>query len=293
MNILIVGPNGYIGSRLAYDLVRLGYKVSGCDRQACIQNLGMDKFFQGEYQQLPDEFLEDIDVVLWFAGHTTVKMAQEDPWNAFNNNVSDLLAFVKRLNSKNIPLVYASSASLYSSSCNNFSLTANEERSNPYDATKLAFDILLNVMGSRAIGLRMATVGGWAPVVRWETLFNSLNRSAHTHKCLQVTNASNFRGVLFMDDLVEYILRLLQDVKAGKFPSKPIQVPLSSWSGSIGTMASEIARFWNADIDFGADQGTYSFVLTDRLLKESFLPNQFYKSIAQRCQEFADRLGWE
>lgn len=292
-NILIVGSSGYVGSRLVHDLLLEGYGVFGCDKRKDVENSRLLGFFHGAYQDLDDSFLQRIDVVLWFAGHSTVKMAQEDPWNAYNNNVSDLLALVKRLREKNIPLIYASSASLYSSIENRFSLTADEQRSNPYDASKLAFDVMLNVLDCPAVGLRMATVAGWAPCIRWETLFNSLNRSAYLNKRINVTNPSNFRGVLFIDDLSEYVLKLIKQIDAKEFPTKPIQVPLSSWSGSIGTMASEIAQYWDAPVEFGADEGTYSFVLTDRHLRQHFTPSKFYKSIAERCNDFSKRFGWK
>lgn len=293
MNVLIIGSSGYVGSRLVYSLSNEGHKIYGCDTRGPVEGLKFEKFFQGLYQNLSDAFLQGIDVVLWFGGHSTVKMAQEDPWGAFNNNVNDFLALVSRLIEQKTPLIYASSASLYSSIDNKFSLTADEQRSNAYDASKLAFDVMLNVMNCQAVGLRMATVAGWAPHIRWETLFNSLNRSAYTNKKITVTNASNFRGVLFIDDLVQYVLFLLKQVQEGSFSKKPIQVPLSSWSGSIGTMASEVAYFWNVPIDFGSDDGTYSFVLTDRDLRGHFSPKEFYKSLSEQCRAFTKRLGWQ
>ena len=293
MKILLVGASGYVGARLAHDIQGLGHTLKGCDTTAPSDPDIFAAFHRGTYQTLPTAFFEGTDAVLWFAGHSTVKKAHEDPWGCFTNNVDGLLQLARTAHERRIPLIYASSASLYSSANDTFMLTATEERSNPYDASKLAFDIMLNALGYRAVGLRMATVAGWSPVMRWDTVFNSMNRSSKTQGNVNVTNPSNFRGLLYIDDLSTCVVSLLGTITDGSFLAGPQQIPLSSWSGSIGTMASEIAAFWGVPVNFGADEGTYSFVVTDRSLRRHCVDSKtVYQSIGDRCAAFCSQIGW-
>ena len=186
------------------------------------------------------------------------------------------------------------SASLYSSSDNSFSLTANEERSNPYDSSKLSFDKVVITLKYNVLGLRMGTVAGWAPKIRMETLFNSLNYNAYHNNLINITNASNFRAILYIDDLMSFLLDELNINLTQKITS---QVPLSSWSGSIGTLGCEVANFWNVPVMMiysyilVMHDGTYSFVATDKYLKVNIDQSLFYKPTSERCQQFASIYG--
>tara|TARA_B100002019_G_scaffold267943_1_gene259431 strand:+ start:1179 stop:2060 length:882 start_codon:yes stop_codon:yes gene_type:complete len=288
-NVLVIGSSGYIGSRLCYELVKQGHDVSGCDVSKPDFNQDNITFIHKNYNELVSSELKVYKCIFWFAGHSTVSKSIDDPFGSFTNNVSDLLDLSKKLDDLKIKMIYASSASLYSSSDNSFSLTANEERSNPYDSSKLSFDIVVNTLKYNVLGLRMGTVAGWAPKIRMETLFNSLNYNAYHNNLINITNASNFRAILYIDDLMSFLLDELNINLTQKITS---QVPLSSWSGSIGTLGCEVANFWNVPIHFGNDDGTYSFVATDKYLKVNIDQSLFYKPTSERCQQFASMMNW-
>ena len=116
--------------------------------------------------------------------------------------------------------------------------------------------MVVNTLKYNVLGLRMGTVAGWAPKIRMETLFNSLNYNAYHNALINITNASNFRAILYIDDLMHFLINEL-DINLTQETTS--QLPLSSWSGSIGTLGCEVANYWRVPIHFGKDDGTYSF----------------------------------
>ncbi|ESQ80778.1 SDR family oxidoreductase [Asticcacaulis sp. YBE204] len=289
---LILGAAGYVGSALSPYLRALGHTVVGCDIRPG-EAARYDRFVQTRYQDLDDTVLTGCDIVLWFAGHSSVKISQDDPWGSFENNVFDLAHLFKRAAALSKPIIYASSASVLSSAEDTYSLVANEISANPYDAGKLAFDMLMPHLGVRAVGLRMATVSGWSPVMRWELAFNAMNRTAVEKGVVNVQNPSTFRSLLFLEDLARYV-ELLSDELILSPDFTPRTVALGSWSGTIGLLASEIADYWAVPLNFGSDSGTYSFVLNDREIRRAMPETSaFYQSLRQRCERFARENQWK
>ena len=293
MRILLVGANGYIGSRLSLELSGDGHAIVGCD-PAGAASAHIQSLYATPYQALPDSALEGVQAILWFAGHSSVKLAEGNRWASVENNVTDLAAFFHRASTHKIPIVYASSASILSSSTDSYSLVADERRSNAYDSGKLAFDLLTPHLGCDCVGLRMATVSGWSPRMRWDLIFNAMNRSSVQEKVVRVTNASSFRSLLFIEDLLAFIRMQLTAIQTNQFRPGASHSALGSWSGTIGGLGAEIAATWRVPMEVGADTGTYSFVINDRVLREACnVPAQFYQSVRERCAVFAGQNGWE
>ena len=292
VKILIVGASGYIGSRVSLELSDMAHQLVGCDRRPSVRSEDFVSFLQESYSDLSDQTLSTIDVVIWLAGHSTVGMSVDDPEGCLNNNVSELLDFAHRLDRLGIPMIYASSASILSTTEDSYSLVSNEMRSNTYDASKLAFDVMARALEYKVIGLRLGTVAGWSPNMRWDTLFNSMNKAAKFTGLVHASNCSNFRGVLFIEDLVAYIKHLLLQYEKDPHALSGKQVSLASWSGSIGTMAASIASYWGATVKFGPGSQTYSFVVNDRELSAVMADNELYLSIAERCERFKKLNNW-
>ena len=291
--ILLVGSSGYVGSRLAHDMQKRGWILNGCDPEKPADGIRFSKFHQGYYQDIPEEYINSCDAVLWFAGHSSVKLAKSEPWKSFENNIFDLAHFFRRIGSLGKPVIYASSASVLSSSQDSFSYIANEISDNPYDAGKLAFDLIAPHIDVRSVALRMATVSGWSPHIRWDLVFNAMNKSACFDKVIRVQNPSSFRSLLFIEDLSTFIDATVENIIDPSSPSPEPKAMLGSWSGTIGLLAAEIADYWHVPLEFQKDSGTYSFILNDQKLRNSFeSPNSFYKSIRQRCQLFATQNEW-
>jgi UDP-glucose 4-epimerase len=292
MNILVIGASGYIGSRICLDLSKRGWKIIGCDLCRPVDLTSFVFFYEGFYQKLPENLISQCDLVLWVAGHSSVRMAREAPWESVKNNVFDLCALARRLAAVDKPLIYASSASVLSSADDKYSLVANEIRENPYDAGKLAFDILAPYLGAKLLGLRFSTISGWSPQMRWDLVFNAMNKSAYYEGVVRVSNSSSFRSLLFIDDLCDFILEGL-NLENLKQEGGAKLIPLATWSGTIGSLGAEIAAFWNVPIETNEGASTYSFMISDRSLLGQKEKNDFYQSIGARCKRFASQMKWE
>lgn len=293
MKVLLIGASGYVGSRIAQACWDQGWAVIGCDR---VQNDRSEQFHQfllGSYNNIPDAFIQESDIVLWFAGHSTVRISEADPQGCVVNNVLNLAALSQRLLAFNKPMIYASSASVLSSSTGDYSSIAKEVSSNVYDASKLAFDIIAPFLGNRFVALRMATVSGWSPVMRWDLVFNAMNKTAATEGVVRVANASNFRSILFIEDLCDHVLALGRKLVETKEPA-PGRQSLASWSGTIGGLGAEIAAFWRVPVELGPDTASYSFVLDERELHQRTSQSGGHRmSIQERCERFKHQMDWQ
>ncbi len=290
MKILLIGASGYIGTRLSLEL-STKHDLDGCDLNEPYNISLYKKFLKKNYNLLSKDELKDYELILWFAGHSSVVKANNDAWGSLHNNVFDLSKLCNDLSNLNIPIIYASSASVLSSSKENYSLTADETRQNVYDSSKLAFDLLVPYITKNYLGLRLSTVSGYSPVMRWDLVFNAMNLSACKNKIINVSNSSCFRSILFIDDLTHYINQTIEKLEHNYVFSNI--VPLGSWSGSIGQLATEIADFYNVPINYGSDNGTYSFVINDKELSSIISKDKFYVNIANRCKTFALQHNWK
>lgn len=253
--ILLIGALGYIGSRLLAHLARAGYAVTGVDRRATAGG----PIGARDYRDLNGIDLAPFGTVIWLAGHSSVKMAVDEPAEAFENNVSGLLRLVQRLQPAQ-RLIYASSASLYSGNeIADSSLTTEEtigfQYQNAYDLSKYAFDKLISTIGSNFCGLRFGTVCGTSPRQRDELLLNSMVKSAVETGVVKVANPFAKRSVLAMNDLVSTIERMLAVVPPSGFYN------LASYSMSIGEFGEAVAEQLNAHVVELPGTGTYTFTV--------------------------------
>lgn len=286
MHILLIGY-GYIGSFLKPLLDAAGYTVIVCDQNG--RNLiGVTNGIQCRYQELTINDLTVFDTILWFAGHSSVSMAVDDPHGAIANNCFDLLQLAKR---KRVPtpLIYASTGSLYSIEEIGYnivppSLSETETRLNPinpYDSSKVAFDALASFCAPGLTGLRLGTVSGYSPNMRGELIFNAMNLMALREGRVRVSNRHAHRNILFLNDLAHYVLTLI---------SLPQVLPqilnVGSHNLTTGELANEIANFHGVPIEEGQDTKTYSFRMDCRRARElcGSLPEI---SISERCATFA------
>jgi len=199
-----------------------------------------------DYSELNYIELKNYDVVLWFAGHSSVSMSINDPEGAIKNNCLNLFSFVQKL-PVTTKFIYASSASLYSRMGSD--ITASSEKSlvnipaqNPYDISKFAFDYIAQGFLKNFYGLRMGTLSGYSPNLRPELVFNAMNISAKKSGVVHLKNATSNRTILFLGDLWILIWHLI----FFDHPSGFINV--GSVSNSLDWLAHQIAEVWGAKV---------------------------------------------
>lgn len=286
MKILLVGQ-GYIGSCLTEHLTDRGHEVTVCSVTFGLPPMANVRHVEGRYQDLQSDFLASFDRILWFAGHASVGEAVRDVSGAIRNNCFDLLEFARR-KPDHVPLIYASTASLYSVSHNSHEKAAPEPRReaealisslNAYDSSKAAFDALVGPLAQNTCGLRLGTVCGFSPRLRPDLVFNSMNLSAMKTGKVWVSNRGAWRSLLFLEDLCHVIDVLLAAETAPRF------LNLASFDTQIGTLADEIAAFHGVDVELLPDTPTYSFRMATDLMSGIAGP-LMGRTIAERCEDF-------
>jgi nucleoside-diphosphate-sugar epimerase len=261
MNILIIGHDGYIGSRLInYLTCQLeNVNIVGCDLQ------------HGEnFRDLTKEYLSTFDVVILLAAHSSVKSCVNN-FNSLNNNVTYFIELTKKLNCTQ-KFIYMSSSSVYGS-CHYkeaYETDVLDEPHNEYDFSKRIIDEYMLQSNLNYYGLRLGTVSGWSPKMRQELIVNSMVNSAKTQSEIRIYNPTLYRPVLYILDLCRAIHAIIMDDDC----SKSGIYNLASFNDSIENIGINISNclqvphfIYETDANF---KTSYSFSISSDKFKSNF-----------------------
>lgn len=286
MKALLIG-HGYVGSFLRPILEAEGHDVVVCDQnQQRIANVPVA--IRCRYQELAFSDFRDFDVILWFAGHSSVPASLKDPDGAVANNCLDLLQLARRKRATT-RLIYASTASVYSTEqragCEQPPLELSESETklspvNPYDCSKISFDALARCFAENVVGLRLGTVCGHSPELRSELIFNAMNLMAMNEGCVAVSNRHAWRNILFLNDLAYYVSQLVKTQQV-----LPPILNAGSFNLTVDSLAKTIAQFHDVPVVARPDGKTYSFRMNCRLIQSICGTPPAY-SLRERCAEF-------
>ncbi len=285
MKILLIGSEGYVGTFMKDYLLSKGHEITSCDLVR--DDLKKSNHIIGDYSNLSIDVISQQNVVINLAGHSSVKKAQDEPFLAVENNSINLYKLALKCSNMQIPLIYASSGSIYSS-INDSDYNLKGVSVNAYDGSKMAADLLLSTLNIPSVAMCFGTVSGWSRNLRNELVFNSMNISAYKDKQVNIWNGENLRSILFLDDMAKYVDIILEKLD---LINKFCRIQLSSWSGSVNDLGTIIARHWNADIKMELGEDTYSFVLSDHAFKSIFQSQILKSDISTQCENLIKRLG--
>lgn len=262
---MVIGASGYIGSRLCQFLQQY-HRVTTVDI-GWVNDHPVD--IKADYNSLTEKDLEGIQVVVLLAGHSSVKSCDGKIQGPWLNNVTNFNNLLAKLNG--IPLIYASSASVYGNNTpgklHTETDTAQFRPVNNYDITKYVLDLHAQRAidhYKNVIGLRFGTVNGWSPVLRADVMINAMVRSALDTGMINITNAHISRAILGINDLCEAVLRCINDTYPGIYN-------LSSFNLTVAEIAAEVACALRADIiNHGVTENAYDFGLDCTKFKETF-----------------------
>lgn len=265
-NILIIGGNGYVGSRLRQVLAQI-YTVESVD--CCWYNYD-ETSTRVDYHKLTTDYLAKFDAVVLLAGHSSVASCVgpiDSPWL---NNVTNFTDLVAKLSWKDIPLIYASSASVYGNSAPGQLFTEQNRQFIPvnnYDITKYTLDLEARVAisnGQPVMGLRFGTVNGWAPNIRADVMINAMYDTARTQGKITVTNKHINRALLGIEDLCRGIARCIEQPVAGIYN-------MASFNATVDYIANTVAEELAVPVvDRGVTANAYDFGLDTSLFQKTF-----------------------
>jgi nucleoside-diphosphate-sugar epimerase len=265
-NVLIIGGNGYVGSRLRQVLAQ-DYTVESVD--CCWYNYD-ETSKRTDYHKLTVDYLATFDAVVLLAGHSSVASCNGDIQSPWLNNVTNFTDLAAKLSFKNIPLIYASSASVYGNSLPGQLFVESNKQFIPvnnYDITKYTLDLEATVAGLRGqmiMGLRFGTVNGWAPNLRADVMINAMYNTAKSQGKITVTNKHINRALLGIEDLCRGIARCIEQPTAGIYN-------MASFNSSVENIANAVAEQLGVPVvDRGTTANVYDFGLDTKLFEQTF-----------------------
>jgi len=204
--ILIIGGNGYIGTRL-YEYLSIDEENMQSDKDidiidTCWFGKVIEDTIVEDYRNKTSEFFSKYDIIILLAGHSSVKMSEGNLNSCFKNNVTNYIQLLEKLNDKQ-KFIYASSSSVYGSVGGR---TVNEkyygfEPYNQYDISKHTADLYAVKSDLEYYGLRFGTVNGYSPVLRTDVMINAMVNSALRDGEIKLFIKDTMRPILGLNDL--------------------------------------------------------------------------------------------
>ena len=263
MKVLVIGGYGYTGSAL------VSYLTSQLINAVAVGRRTED------YNKLSPDYLNSFDRIVLLAGHSSVPMCLgplKSPW--LNNivNFKDLLHKVE----PSIPIIYASSSSVYSNSGSKLSKEdeISLEYVNNYDLTKTMLDLFAfkeSMSNQRClIGLRFGTVNGASEIIRKELMINSMVYNAMTQGSVIVTNKQVHRPLLGMQDLVRGIHAVICTSNSIIKRSHG-QYNMASFNTTVQEISNIVGEQLQVPvIEQGTTYGVYDFSISSEKFSKAF-----------------------
>lgn len=224
MRILVTGAAGFIGFHTARKLLKLGYKVIGIDNINNYYCQDLKRKRIGELRKYPTFTFKEcglVDIrkifetfeptqVIHLAAQAGVRHSIFNPQDYLDSNIVGFQSVIDTVRLYKVPLIYASSSSVYGGNQSPFSESQTcDSPQSFYAATKLANELTAkaynHIHGVASVGLRFFTVYG--PWGRPDMAFWRFAKAILEDKPLQVFGGGNMiRDFTYIDDIVDGII---------------------------------------------------------------------------------------
>jgi len=262
---LITGSSGYLGSALVTKLLEIPEidKIYGFDACFFGQNVVDDS---GKYTLINErvddislswgEWLEDLepDVVISLAALSNDPACELNPSLTKIINHFSVVAMAYECYKKKIPLIFASSASVYGAvnyACSEWSPTfpislyASEKLGTERDLWAMADDSWQPRI------FRMATLYGPSARFRLDLAINKMVFDALTIEKITVHGGEQYRPFLYIDNAVWFYvteIRMLIEQTEGPFRKMGSIRNLCDFNSTIGSLAKIIGDYFDAEV---------------------------------------------
>jgi len=289
LRVLLIGSNGYIGSRF-YSDYKNKYYFNLVDN--CLHNKALfEDTINQDFKSLSNYFIQSFDAVVLLAGHSSVPMCRGNFLTSYKNNVDNFVDLISKLN-KTQKFIYASSSSVYGvvdSPVDENHLCFKTYENN--DTQKIIIDLIANQMDLNYYGLRFGTVNGYSPHTREDIMLNAMTKSAWEKNEVNIFNPKTKRPILAVGDLVRAIDCIIEskDDNHGIYN-------LASFNSNVLYLGTEVANYFNVNIKNNGDNGnkTYDFAIDSSKFKNTFNFEFRYdiKKILQELDFYKNELKW-
>jgi UDP-glucose 4-epimerase len=282
--VLVIGGNGYIGSRVRQDLDSK-YDMHSVD--VCWFGKNLKNSEERDFRDLTAQELSKYDVVILLAGHSSVKMCDGELASSWINNVSNFVELVNKLDKSQV-LIYASSGSVYGARTDvtREDVPLKFRPINHYDLTKYTLDVHAEnyiKQGYKIVGFRFGTVNGWSPNIREELMINSMTRRSIEVGAMTINNKEIRRPILGISDIVRAIDAVISKPEPGIYN-------LASLSASVEDISNSVSRILTADIvENPSITGVYDFTMSTDKFKNTY-NFDFLATVDNIVQELVDNI---
>ena len=211
--ILIVGSQGYLGSRLTSYLKERGYYCAGIDtgffENGILVKPGAVSTVKRDARLISEVDIKDFDVLILLAGISNDPfghMTSEQIYDPSRDYALTIAMMCKKLKVK---FIYPSSCSVYGAAAGEGLLDENSPTNpqTPYSINKMQVEEGLSELADKdfsPIALRFGTVYGMSPRIRFDVVINMLCGLALTTKKIVLnSNGEAWRPHLHIEDACE------------------------------------------------------------------------------------------
>nr|WP_027119285.1 NAD-dependent epimerase/dehydratase family protein [Natronorubrum tibetense] len=214
--VLVVGGAGYLGSVLCRQLLEDGFDVRVLDPLmygdagiSALRDDGRFTFYRGDARSVDTvlEAIDGVDAVVHLGGIVGDPASEIDPEKTLEYNLhsTQLLASICKYHGIN-RFVFASTCSVYGRSETEAERLSEESPRNPvslYARLKIQSERVLHDLADDHFSptiLRMATIYGQSPRMRFDLVGNILPAKAHTERTIPVFGGDQYRPNVHVAD---------------------------------------------------------------------------------------------
>ena len=249
--ILITGVAGFIGSKLATELVNLGHEVTGIDLlkydKSSINHLYVRKnfyFYKVDVTNklLMKKFLKKKDFIIPLAGLVGAPLCEKNKKEAIAVNLKAIKLIIDCI-SKNQKIIYPTSNSGYGVGKKNAYCTEKTPL-NPislYGRTKADAEKIV-MQHQNSVSFRLATVFGYSYRMRSDLLVNNFVKTAVDNSKLEIFEPHFRRNYIHINDIVDAFVFTINNFS--KLKSNIYNLGLSSANITKLELAKKIKKFY-------------------------------------------------
>jgi nucleoside-diphosphate-sugar epimerase len=294
-HLTLLGSEGYIGSSLYQYLSQFDdLEISTIDVEYFGRVTNSSNHRKLYYSYLTDAFVDSQNIFILCAGHSSVKMSQNDPSGAFYNNVVNFFQFLQKLRQDQL-FIYMSSSSVYAGIDGKY-LTESHlcyRPQNIYDLTKAQIDQYAGLSDKTYFGLRLGTVAGAVGPntnLRIDTCINGFFSAYKNGGVINIFDGHVKRPIAGMNDICRAVKAIID---SGNYNNRGIY-NIGSVNRSINGLGNEVSKLLNCKINYtkSTNNHLYNFTINPSsfTIKFEFQFQDTIKSIIKSLDDNWDKI---
>ena len=249
--VLITGGAGYIGSMLATDLIKLGYKVTIIDlmkySETSIDHLHFNRNFEfingdATNPKLLKQHIKNKDIIIPLAALVGAPLCEKYKYLAKKTNFGGIKLIIENIK-KNQKLIYLNSNSGYGIGEKNKFCDENSPLKpiSLYGLTKKQSEELVIKKNNNFICFRLATVFGYSYRMRTDLLVNFFVNESLKKKKIEIFEPNFRRNFIHVKDVVNAIIYSINNFK--KLKNSTYNLGLSNANITKLQLAEKIKKY--------------------------------------------------